>query len=40
MALREKNGYPEINGELCNGCGVCVQVCPEGALVVPEPAAA
>lgn len=40
MALREKNGFPEVNVELCNGCGVCVQVCPEGALVVPEGAVA
>jgi indolepyruvate ferredoxin oxidoreductase alpha subunit len=36
MAIREKNGYPEILADLCNGCGVCVQVCPEGALTIPE----
>jgi indolepyruvate ferredoxin oxidoreductase alpha subunit len=36
MAIREKNGYPEILEDLCNGCGVCVQVCPEGALTIPE----
>ncbi len=22
------NGKPEINKEVCNGCGICVQVCP------------
>ncbi|MBC8214271.1 MAG: 4Fe-4S dicluster domain-containing protein [Candidatus Marinimicrobia bacterium] len=23
-----KKGNPEINNELCNGCGICIQVCP------------
>jgi len=32
MALRERDGYPEVNVDLCNGCGVCVQVCTAGAL--------
>jgi indolepyruvate ferredoxin oxidoreductase alpha subunit len=36
MALREKAGYPEILADLCDGCGVCVQVCPEAALALPE----
>jgi len=36
MALREKEGYPEVLADLCNGCGVCVQVCREGALKIPE----
>jgi len=36
MAIREKNGYPEILADLCNGCGVCVQVCPQEALTIPE----
>jgi len=35
MAIREKDGYPEILADICNGCGACAQVCREGALRVP-----
>ena len=27
---------PEINRELCNGCGLCLAVCSCGALVMVE----
>jgi len=40
MALRERNGYPEVNPDLCNGCGVCVQVCPPQGIRVPAKVAA
>lgn len=25
---------PIINMELCDGCGICIEVCPNGALTV------
>lgn len=28
--------FPEINSELCNGCGQCVRVCPSDAFKVGE----
>ncbi|MCP4577455.1 MAG: 4Fe-4S dicluster domain-containing protein [Deltaproteobacteria bacterium] len=28
------NFMPEINGELCNGCGKCVNVCPVEAMIL------
>lgn len=28
----DDDGRVQINGELCNGCAVCVQICPEGAI--------
>ena len=32
MAIGEKDGYPDIDENLCTGCGVCVQFCQDGAL--------
>ena len=32
MALHEKDGFPDVDPDLCNGCGVCVQVCEGGAI--------
>jgi TPP-dependent indolepyruvate ferredoxin oxidoreductase alpha subunit len=28
----------EIDPALCNGCGICAQLCKEDAIVRPEPA--
>lgn len=32
--LTEGENYPLIDAMLCNGCGLCVHICPQGALVV------
>ncbi len=35
MALHEKDGFPDLDPDLCTGCGVCVQVCESGSLSLP-----
>jgi indolepyruvate ferredoxin oxidoreductase alpha subunit len=35
MALHEKDGFPDLDPDLCTGCGVCVQVCESGSLTLP-----
>ncbi len=32
-AIEEKNGRLIFHEELCTGCGLCVDVCPEGVIV-------
>jgi len=32
MALRERDGYPEVDCDLCTGCQVCLQACQTGAI--------
>lgn len=32
----EELGHTNINASLCSGCGVCVEVCPKGAIVEVE----
>ena len=38
MVEREVNGekvkQAEVNAALCNGCGMCVAVCPHGAIQI------
>ncbi len=35
MALHESDGFPDVDPDLCTGCGVCEQVCEEGAITAP-----
>lgn len=37
MILKQEKEPLEIDGVLCSGCGVCVQVCPHGALAASRP---
>jgi Fe-S-cluster-containing hydrogenase component 2 len=36
-AIRMRNGKPVISEDLCIDCGICISVCPEGAIVPVEP---
>jgi indolepyruvate ferredoxin oxidoreductase alpha subunit len=33
MAIHEKDGFPDVDPDLCGGCGVCEQVCEAGAIL-------
>ena len=35
MAIHEKDGFPDVDPDLCGGCGVCEQVCEAGAITLP-----
>ncbi len=35
-AIEEKNGRLIFHEELCTGCGLCADVCPEGVIVKKE----
>ncbi|MFO8100753.1 MAG: ferredoxin family protein [Dehalococcoidia bacterium] len=31
-----KNGYIEINKELCKGCRICIEFCPAGCISLSD----
>lgn len=35
-AISMKDGFSEINAQLCTGCGICAQVCPKEAITISE----
>jgi len=35
MAIHEKDGFPDVDPDLCGGCGVCEQVCEPGSISLP-----
>jgi len=34
MAIHERDGFPDVDPDLCGGCGVCEQVCEPGAITM------
>ncbi len=36
MGIHEKDGFPDLDPDLCTGCGVCVQVCEAGCISLPS----
>ncbi len=35
MGIHEKDGFPDVDPDLCTGCCVCAQVCEKGAISLP-----
>lgn len=35
MAIHERDGFPDVDPDLCGGCGICEQVCEPGAISLP-----
>ncbi len=35
MGIHEKDGFPDVDPDLCTGCGLCAQVCEKGAISLP-----
>jgi len=31
--------FPEVNPDICTGCGICIDLCPMGAIILVNGAA-
>jgi 2-oxoglutarate ferredoxin oxidoreductase subunit delta len=32
----KKKGFIRINRDLCKGCGLCIEACPKGTIIMSE----
>lgn len=34
--MKKTKGFIKINGELCKGCALCIEVCPKGSIRISK----